>query len=161
MDISVVQQLSSMLAAEQDAINRLSDILNAESQALSQRNLEELRSTAQAKKLALQTLHDTVQQRLTFLASQAIDASEHGFQAILTTLPHQARVSLNTQWQTLKSSFETLQQNNQQNGQIIHQSRARTQAMLKILRGQINQPNLYNQAGAAQALSDKHPIGKV
>lgn len=161
MEISVVQQLSSMLSAEQTAVDALSEILAAESHALSQRNLDELRQTAQAKKEALQTLNDTVQQRLHFLASQSIDASEHGFQDLLQGLPHQARVSLNSQWQTLKSSFNHLQQDNLQNGHIIHQSRARTQTMLKILRGQINQPNLYNQTGATQLHSDKHPIGKV
>lgn len=161
MEISVVQQLSSMLTAEQNAVNKLSEVLSAERHALSQRDLNQLRETAQAKKLALESLHHTVQQRLHFLSSQSLDASEQGFQSIVASLPHQARIALNSQWQNLKTSFTALQENNQQNGQVIHQSRARTQAMLKILRGQINQPNLYNQTGAAQAQSDKHPIGKV
>jgi flagellar biosynthesis/type III secretory pathway chaperone len=171
MSNPAVDELVVMLANEQATLDQLRQVLNAESEALLQNDINAVEGSAQHKKFLLARFQKAVQIRLDTLSAHGFESSEQGFESYAASLtPNQDRsekIELNAhlqllgQWKTLKLAFSEVIKQNEQNGIVIHHSQNRTRALLNILHGHKNQPNLYNQSGSDKSKRQGHRLGEA
>jgi flagellar biosynthesis/type III secretory pathway chaperone len=161
MSDTLVVKLAEILSQEQSTVDQLKQVLQQESVALSHHDIKTIESSASHKKRLLNTFSKQVNARLRFLSTQKHEASEQGLSLLLSTLPEDTQAPLTKQWKKLKEDFQTLLRENERNGLIIHHSQLRNRNLLNILHGNKNQPNLYNESGAAQGHLNSKTIGEA
>ncbi len=157
----VASELALMLSQEQSTVDQLKQVLKQESVALAQRNIQDIESSASIKSKLLKTFSKQVQARLRYLSTQKLEASETGLLQLLDTLNIASKETIEQQWSKLKQDFQFLQKQNELNGLVIQNSQARNRSLLNILHGNKNQPNLYNESGAAQAQANSQSLGEA
>ncbi len=161
MNETVVSELAHLFAKEQAAVDKLKQTLERESLALSARELDTIKQCAQDKRQDLEALSTQVQTRLQFLSTQGIEVSESEFEQQMNALVSPNTPELLSQWNQLKQDFGALQQHNDKNGLIIQHSQARNRALMNILHGEINQPNLYGKGGSTTQQTSKQNLGEA
>jgi|GEM_PF-1777384 len=158
---AVANELAQMLSVEQTTVDQLKQVLKQESDALTQHDIKAIESSASVKSKLLKAFSKQVQARLRYLSTQKLDASESGLFDLLNSLDTQLQASIKQQWLTLKKDFNSLLLQNETNGAVIQHSQARNRSLLNILHGNKNQPNLYNESGAAQTQANSHILGEA
>lgn len=161
MSDSVADTLTALLVNEQSTVDRLLTELDHESKALSAHDIKKIEHAAIKKKQLLDTFAHQVTARMQYISTQGFAASEAGFDTLLMSLPTSQYAPLMEQWQTLKLAFAGVQSLNERNGIVIHHSQQRTKALLNILHGNKNEPNLYNQTGSANQQKQRHTLGEA
>ncbi|MEH6347955.1 MAG: flagellar protein FlgN [Bermanella sp.] len=161
MSETLVVELAEILSQEQATVDQLKQVLQQESVALSHHDIKTIESSASHKKRLLNAFSKQVNVRLRFLSTQKQEASEQGMTQLLSILPEDHQAPLKEQWQVLKQDFQALLKENERNGLIIHHSQLRTRNLLNILHGNKNQPNLYNESGAAQGHLNSKTLGEA
>lgn len=150
------QQLASSLRAEVAAVNTVLRILEAEQQALSKREPEQIEQCAADKDGALRQLAALQQERQTMLRP---DASATGLGDLVSRLDNRAETEpLQAQLLDLGERCETL---NAANGALIERLQQHTRSALKILRGSEDSPDLYSGSGETTHLDDRHSLGRA
>mgnify|MGYP000609608419 CR=1 FL=1 len=157
----VATALEVILSNEQSTIDRLKEILDKESHALVQNDIDSVEDNAKRKKSLLTQFQNQVQIRLDYLSAHDFEASEQGLDQLLVSLNSPKESPIHSQWLKIKTDFHSLIKQNEQNGIVIHHSRHRARALLNILHGGKNQPNLYNESGSAKGSRQHHRLGEA
>jgi flagellar biosynthesis/type III secretory pathway chaperone len=161
MSNPTVDELITLLVNEQTTLDQLRMVLNKESDALLQNDINAVEGSAQHKKSLLARFKKQVQSRLDYLSAHGFESSEQGFDTLINTLSPDQTSPLHSQWLQLKSEFQAVIKQNEENGIVIHHSRNRTRALLNILHGNKNQPNLYNESGSDKGKRQRHSLGEA
>jgi flagellar biosynthesis/type III secretory pathway chaperone len=161
MSHATVDELATLLAKEQTTLDQLRAVLSKESDALLKNDINAVEGSAQHKKSLLARFKKQVQIRLDYLSAHGFESSEQGFESLINTLTPDPTSLLHTQWRELKTEFEAVIKQNEENGIVIHHSRNRTRALLNILHGNKNQPNLYNESGSDKGNRQRHTLGEA
>lgn len=150
------QQLASRLRAEVAAITAVLRILEAEQQALSERDPGQIEQCAAAKDGALRRLAALQQERQSIFEPIAPAAS---LGDLLRRLDSRAETEpLQQQLLHLGERCEAL---NAANGALIERLQQHTRSALKILRGRDTSPDLYSGSGETTHLDDRHSLGRA
>jgi len=161
MNECVVDDLATLIDQEHAIVTELLTVLEQESHALMHNDIRAIESTAQSKKQLLDRFQTQVQHRLDFLSTRQMEPSEQGFKDFLHTLVEQSNHPIHEQWGNLRQDFADLIKKNEENGIVIHHSQHRARSLLNILHGKENQPNLYNESGAAKGQGQRHRLGEA
>lgn len=161
MSNPAVDDLVNILTNEQATLDQLRSVLDKESEALLQNDINAVEGSAQEKKSLLARFQNQVQVRLDYLSAHGFESTETGFDSLLSSISNLSDSPLHSQWQQLKNDFHALIKQNEKNGIVIHHSRNRTRALLNILHGHKNQPNLYNESGNDKGSRQRHSLGEA
>lgn len=134
---------------EQDSSSRLLDCLRAEHEAINRHDTDALQQVVADKQMFLARLETSHAQRMQLIRDAGLTSDLDGFDELLAqcvTCGH----DLNARWAELKDVLASCQRQNQVNGAVLESSRRTTHRALSILLGgQVDGPELYNQAGKA------------
>lgn len=161
MSATVASELIALLTSEQSTLDQLKQVLQKESDALMEQDIHGIEHSAQDKHSLLSKFQQQVSSRLKYLSSQQYSPSEQGLSDFIASLPNQQNQDLQQQWEVIKEDFKELMSQNDRNGIIIQHRRQRTGALLNILHGNKNEPNLYNQSGSAKKSKQRHRLGEA
>ena len=161
MSNPAVDELVKILTNEQATLDQLRSVLDKESEALLQNDINAIEGSAQHKKTLLAQFQKQVQVRLDYLSAHGFETSEQGFESLIKSITPNQDAPIYQQWHQLKSEFNALIKQNEENGIVIHHSRNRTRALLNILHGHKNQPNLYNESGTDKGSRQRHSLGEA
>lgn len=161
MNECVVNDLAVMIDQEHAIVTELLNVLEQESKALLHNDIHTIESTALSKKQLLGRFQSQVQHRLDFLSTRQWEPTEQGFKDFLQTLVEPTDHPIHEQWANLRQDFANLIKKNEENGIVIHHSQHRARSLLNILHGKENQPNLYNESGAAKGHGQRHRLGEA
>jgi flagellar biosynthesis/type III secretory pathway chaperone len=165
MSNPAADEMVEILTKELATLDQLGQVLNNESDALLKNDINAVEGSAHHKKSLLARFQKQVQARLGYLSAHGFESSEQGFESyIASTAPdHDSPqyIKLNKQFQQLKLGFAEVIKLNDKNGIVIHHSRNRTRALLNILHGHKNQPNLYNENGSDKGNRQRHSLGEA
>jgi flagellar biosynthesis/type III secretory pathway chaperone len=165
MSNPAADKLVETLTKELATLDQLRQVLNTESDALLKNDINAVEGSAHHKKSLLARFQKQVQTRLDYLSAHGFESSEQGFESYIASIaPDQDSseyIELNTRFKQLKSEFSAVIKINEKNGIVIHHSRNRTRALLNILHGHKNQPNLYNESGSDKGNRQRHSLGEA
>jgi flagellar biosynthesis/type III secretory pathway chaperone len=157
MSNPAADEMVELLTRELATLDQLKQVLDNESDALLKNDINAVEGSAHHKKSLLARFQKQVQARF--------ESSEQGFESYIASIaPDQDSlyyIELNKRFQQLKLEFATVIKQNEKNGIVIHHSRNRTRALLNILHGHKNQPNLYNQSGSDKGNRQRHSLGEA
>ena len=140
-------RLGAILTEETEAANQLLSVLLEEREALTRRDLEEIREIAERKQSLIETLEELSARQNSFLKEGGIDPGNTALEASLRDMGLQAVAD---QWNTLRIVLKDCQKENQINGGIIEISRRFAQQVLDTLRGVTAEGRLYGPSGETQ-----------
>ena len=161
MSATLASELIELLTLEQSTLDQLKQVLQQESDALVGHDIGAIEHSAQDKHTLLGKFQQQVQSRLQYLSSQQYTPSEQGLSDLISTLPDEHNHTLMQQWNDIKAEFKSLMAQNERNGIVIQHSRQRNRALLNILHGNKNEPNLYNQSGSTKKSDHRHRLGEA
>ncbi len=148
------QQLHTLFQQQHQYATQLLEALKQESDALVNRNFEQLQKSTEEKVSLTQTLEKLAHQQANVLAKHHKTSTAQDLDKFIEEQPDAARKVLSKQRKKLQSLLEECQTLNLVNGQIIAASKQSAEAALAILRGQETQGDLvYGAEG--QTLSEK------
>jgi len=137
---------------------RLLELIEAEFQALSERDLPRLESLLTDKQPLLALLAQHGSERSHLLASLQLSADRAGLQALAARSTHGEE--LLARGDELHALLEHCQTNNLRNGRLIRANQASTRSVLGILRGG-ETPGLYDSRGGAARIAQQRPLSQA
>ncbi len=152
------QTLLDLFTQDVDAAEKLLKLIDAEFQALSERNLEQLQSILDNKQPLLALLDQHARLRSQLLQALQLSSDSQGLQQLA------AQSSLGdkllSQAEHLTNLLQRCQEGNLRNGRLIRSSQASNQSVLRILRGN-DTPNLYDSRGSTAKISHQRPLSQA
>lgn len=136
----------------------LLELINAEFQAMSERDLPRLEKLL-GEKLPLLTLldqHGTARSKL--LAAQQLTADRAGLEALASRSSHGSE--LLSRGDELNQLLERCRDANLRNGRLIRANQASLKSVLGILRGG-ETPGLYDSRGSAARIAQQRPLSQA
>lgn len=155
-------EFKQRLMLELESAQALHQLLTQERELLDPPQLHALKAIQQKKQQQLQRLKKLTEERCSWLDQQQIPLDQHCIEhSLLRHQDEQQQAELVALWQQLADQFiENRKQTDVLSG-IVLQARARTQNLLKILRGQKNAPNLYTKNGQAMNTDNSSGYAKA
>jgi len=142
------ESLASLMAEELTLAQTIFDLLTREKTALKDNDLPALQALRQQNASHLTELKRVAAQRLQWLRQHDLPHSAASLEH--PTLAQAANV--HRLWQALEAQYRSNQTLSQQLSEIVLTARQRTLQKLRILRGQQNDPHLYDGNGKASSL---------
>jgi len=158
---ATIQTVHQLLENSIRATSELLTLLEQERTHLQQRNHTELPALLEQKQQIMSLLEKGALQRQQWLAhapQHEVQSQEEHWSALLTGLGGPTLTKL---WDTFKDNLITCQQNNEVNGRMIGRGQQSIRQLLTLLKGQVESPTLYNQAGNTQSQSLSHTVVKA
>lgn len=134
-------ELEQHITRDIESCKILLQLLHAERDALSERQLDLLEDILQNKAEHLQSLESSAQQRAQWLGSSGPGGPplDHRWNNLLADhAPH-----LQPHWKNLRDLLQTCQAENEVNGKMLGRSQQTLNRVLGLLRGQNDAPTLY------------------
>ncbi len=135
------QKLAQLLQIELEQTRELLELLNLESDALSEASPASLEKLLENKQLLIRQLETTGSKREEMLASM------RNHPAAETCDPLNDQPQLAALWQELLTIAQQCQDKNRQNGCVIELGQKKSQQALDILRGVKSRVDVYNNDG--------------
>ncbi len=151
--------LEITLSQEVECSQQLLDCLEAEHDALIERDLETLEITTNRKFDCSQQLEQLETRRNALVESLGFENTPGKLLQCFASLPCAGQLS--RLWEQLLENIETCQARNLTNGGILEAGRQHVEQALGILRGQTGAPSVYAQDGEARANLGQRELGKV
>ncbi|MCB2385238.1 flagellar export chaperone FlgN [Thalassolituus alkanivorans] len=139
---------AAFLQTELELTTGIHAILEQERDALANNDLQGLQTLQQEKALCLRQLQDHAEQRLLWMKASGLPQSAQCLQHPDIA----AAANIRLLWSNLENQYKQNQKLSVQLSDIVLHARHRTLQKLKILRGQQNDPHLYNDKGKASSL---------
>ena len=143
------QHFTQLLNSEQELATHLHQLLSDEKTALQSNDLARLQQLQPQRDTAIEELARRAKSRLTWMDDHQLPHSSE----CLTHPLLQDQPAVANQWQTLAEQYQRNHSLSEQLAEVVLQLRKRKREQLKILRGQQNDPHLYNQNGNTLGLS--------
>ncbi|MGH8354033.1 MAG: flagella synthesis protein FlgN [Pseudomonas sp.] len=137
---------------------QLLELIDAEFQALSERDLPRLESILTSKQPLLAQLDRHGGERSRLLASLQLSVDRAGLQALAARSAQGAE--LLARGDELGALLERCQTANLRNGRLIRANQASTRSVLGILRGG-ETPGLYDSRGSAARIGQQRPLSQA
>ena len=144
--------LAEYLEQEYQLADQLYRLMQQERDALATNDLRALQDLQQQSASAVERLKQQASLRLQWMQEKQLPLAS----ACLDHPSLQAHTPLRTLWQRLEQQYQRNQTLSESLADIVLTARYRTQQKLKILRGQQNDPHLYNDKGEASRLRQGH-----
>ena len=139
------QQTEALLEAHEAAVDRLTEVLEQETEALAGRDLERMAEVAQRKLACFAELEQLDGDRRTLLARARQPDTAAGMQALLAGIDRSGR--LRERWRALLARLEACRHRNRANGAQVETGRRHVEDALAILCGRQPGPLTYGQHG--------------
>jgi len=162
MAITSLQQLQSLLQAEQNVTSQLLEILTEERDSLrmSDANVMDM-MTVKKQPLVLQ-LEQLGRQREALLQREGFSVDKEGLKAFIANQTHQDAQMLNNILQDLRVMVNACRDNNQINGGIVNVNRQYVQRAMDMLRGRDLNASSYGPGGEYSSQVVRQPLlGRV
>lgn len=153
-----IQQLTSLLHADQADITSLSQVIQQEREALSSRDSIAINKITEHKKSLIQSIDQRAKQKAQLLAKSRLGIRPGKVTEGLRTLNDDQLLIL---WEDTRTALEKCKEENLTNGLLISRFLQRTNKLMSIIRGQGTSPSLYGQQGKETAYSGSQHIGKA
>ncbi|UVE16401.1 flagellar protein FlgN [Pseudomonas sp. LS44] len=141
------------------AAKQLLELIDAEYQALSERDLPRLENLLSDKKPLLTQLAHHGNERSQLLASLELPPDQAGLEAVASQSAQ--GVELLTRSAELAALLEDCQTANLRNGRIIRASHTSVTSVLSILRGGNETPGLYDSHGSTARIAPQRPLNRA
>jgi len=159
---ATIQTVHQLLEDSIQSTNELLSLLEQERTHLTQRNHSVIPALLEQKQQLMSQLEQGALQRQQWLAQapQQHDqqSPDERWNTVLTDLGGPTLTKL---WETFKDNLTSCQQNNEINGRMIGRGQQSIRQLLTLLKGQIETPTLYNQAGCTQNQSLSQTVVKA
>lgn len=156
-----LDQLNALTRQGIGFLTTLNQLLDAELDALEQRDIEQLQTLVQQKTDALQQLEANNQHRNQLFIDAGITPDKAGLQQFTQQLPPPQAEQFKALWSELEQILKAVNEKNQRNELIINRNSRNLEQLLSILRGQNQKNTLYNQTGSKGNYSAQSRIGKA
>ncbi|WP_252273057.1 flagella synthesis protein FlgN [Pseudomonas subflava] len=137
---------------------RLLELIDAEFQAMSERDLPRLEQILSEKIPLLSQLDQHGSARSQMLAAQQLSADRAGLEALASRSENGA--DLLTRSEELSQLLESCRDANLRNGRLIRANQASLKSILGILRGG-ETPGLYDSRGGAAKIAHQRPLSQA
>lgn len=134
-------ELEQNIARDIESCETLLQLLHAERDALSERQLDLLEDILQNKAEHLQSLENSALQRAQWLGGNNAGTApleQRWAKLLASQAPH-----LQPQWKRLRELLQTCQAENEVNGKMLGRSQQTLNRVLGLMRGQNDAPKLY------------------
>lgn len=139
--------------------SQLLELIDAEFQALTDRDLPRLESILADKQPLLAVLGQHGAERNKLLTSLSLKPDQSGLDAVAEKSPVGAE--LLARGAELSALLERCQAANTRNGRLIRVNQASVGGMLGILRGNSDTPGLYDSRGGAARIGQQRPLSQA
>ncbi|CAD5108562.1 flagella synthesis protein FlgN [Zestomonas carbonaria] len=141
------------------AARRLLELIEAEFQALGERDLARLESLLGEKQPLLAQLAQHGNQRNQIMASLQLGADRAGLETLASRSAQGAE--LLARGDELSALLEECQAANLRNGRVVRTSQASVRSVLGILRGGSDTPGLYDSRGGTASVATQRPLSQA
>lgn len=156
----ISQALQQQLSSDLTTLAQLTELLEKEQHALSQRDLDQLNQILTAKNTCLNALTQSAQHRSELLKQAGYAPDDTGLSQWLQSLPQAQQPEHKKRWQAVKSSLAYCQTLNDINGCVLNRLQQTIHQLLSIYRGQSQAPiKLYGSQGDTSAYQDSQILG--
>lgn len=152
------QRILELLLADIETAQQLSDILEQEFAALSERELETLQKLLAEKQPALRLLEQHSTERSQLLKQSNLSADQQGLNILAAQSP--LGQQLQDSSAQLNTLIEACQAANLRNGRLIRSNQSSVNSMLDIIRG-TDAPALYDKTGNAAYGNKQRPFSQA
>ncbi len=137
-------QIAKIIDQELQAATKLLQLLQQESDALSQRNADQLAQIIESKSQELVSLDQASKQRKQLMTSQKLPADDKHWRQLLNRCRDERLIA---QWQQLEDNIKLCKKENETNGKLLARSQRVVNRLTAVLKGQSADTSLYNQKG--------------
>ncbi|HEY1027628.1 MAG TPA: flagellar export chaperone FlgN [Pseudomonas sp.] len=137
---------------------QLLELIDAEFQALSERDLLRLDSLLNDKQPLLALLQQHGNERSRLLQSAGLSADREGLNALAANSAHGEQLLARSE--ALSTLLQRCQQANLRNGRLVRANQASVRSVLGILRGG-ETPGLYDSRGSAARIAQQRPLSQA
>ncbi|MBS4096996.1 MAG: flagellar protein FlgN [Sulfuricella sp.] len=152
---------ASLVAAEFDEIEKFSQILESEQQALKQGEIDKLPEIARSKSEYLVKLSQLGSARDNHLKLNGIGTDATSLKQFIQREDPGSHLSLQESWDKLLASAKRAQELNQLNGAMIETLLKHNQQALAILQDAAQQNGLYGPDGHSRSIGSGRQLGKI
>lgn len=142
--------LHDLMLREQDGLERLGSLLDAEHAALAARDTAALEQLTAGKLALLEELEQLGKARQELLTQAGLSADRVGFETLLERFPGTVGHDLATRWHAVQEQLRRCQEQNRINGMVLDASQRATQQALAILLGQTRDADTYDAQGTVR-----------
>lgn len=154
-DTELLQQLADDIGTAQ----RLLELIDAEYQALAERNLASLEQLLTQKQTLLALLGQHGSRRSQALARAQLSADKKGLAAFVASSAIGDEVLAHAE--QLDGILEACRNANERNGKLIRANRSAVGSMLHVLQGSNQTPDLYDRRGATARTANHRPLSQA
>lgn len=147
-----------LITEDIDSAQQLLELIDAEYQALGQRDLPRLQEILASKLPLLSLLDQHSAVRSQFLREQQLSPDRAGLQALAARSPDGE--TLLARSDELNQLLSSCRDANQRNGRVIRANQASLTSVLGILRGG-ETPGLYDSRGGAARIGQQRPLSQA
>ena len=151
--------MSKLLEQELDASKQLKQLLTAEQQALTGRDIPAFEELLKKKQLLLERIVQHEQERLNLLESSGIEHGPESMDDYLKGCHDNDRLPV--LWQRLLSMAASCRDHNRQNHQLVELCSEHTRKALCVLRGESMEKNVYGPDGDTNNPHGNRSLGIV
>jgi len=162
MAMTSLQQLHSILQAEQDTASQLLVLLKNERDALTESNADAMSDFSVKKQPLVVSLEQLGRQREAVLQAAGFSSGKDGLEAFVENQAQQDSQNLNSVLDSLRVIAQDCREHNQINGGIVNVNRQYLQKAMNILRGRDVNPSSYGPGGEYTSQVVRQPLlGRV
>ncbi|SER08326.1 FlgN protein [Amphritea atlantica] len=156
-----LDQINALTTQGITFLTALSELLDAEYQALQQRNIEHLQELVEKKTDILQQLEENNQTRNQLFIAAGITPDKEGLQSYQVQLNNTESTSFRSCWIELEQALHQVNDKNKRNEIIISRNSRNLEQLMSIIRGQNQKNTLYNQSGGKGNYAAQNSLGKA
>lgn len=164
MHTATAGQLTELNTLNQQGIvviGELSNLLDLEYEALSERHVEQIQAIVQDKTKVLSKLEANSKSRNELFSTLQITADKEGLDTFVSTLDNRSRIEFESHWQPLENLLLEVNEKNQRNESVITRNARNLDRLMSIIRGQNQKNVLYNNAGSKGDYTAQSRLGKA
>lgn len=156
-----LEQINALTSQGISFLTTLNELLDAEYQALQQRDVAQLQTLVEQKTAVLLQLEENNQNRNQYFITADITPDKTGLADYQTRLSNTEALSFKSCWTELEAILKQVNDKNKRNEIVITRNSRNLEQLMSILRGQNQKNTLYNQSGGKGNYSAQSSLGKA
>lgn len=156
-----LEQINALTTQGIAFLTTLNELLDAEYQALQQREVEQLQTLVENKTAVLLQLEENNQTRNQYFSAAGITPDKTGLTDYQTRLTEAEALSFKAHWSELEQILRQVNDKNKRNEIVITRNSRNLEQLMNILRGQNQKNTLYNQSGGKGNYAAQNSLGKA